>query len=340
LLYGCICGCAHDDIKKVLAYSTVSQIGYMFLAAGLGPLGYAIAIMHLLAHGFFKANLFLGAGSVMHGMNDQIDMRRYGGLRKVMPVTFALFSLGYLAIIGFPGLSGFFTKDKIISAAFDKGGTSGDLLGAVALAGAGLTAFYMTRLMIMTFFGEKRWTPDVHPHESPAVMIVPLGVLALGSVFAGGLLVLGGALQNWLSPVVGRPVHVGGHPLSPTVVTLLSLVAIAGGVATAYVFVGRRAVPEVAPARVSPVVRAARAGLYADAFNEAVLMRPGQYLTRALVYFDNRGIDGAVNGLAAAIGGTSGRVRRIQTGFVRSYALSMFAGAALVVVAVLLIRLG
>lgn len=189
LIFGAIVGCAKDDIKKALVSSTMSQIGYMILAAGLGPIGYIFAIMHLVTHGFFKAGLFLGAGSVMHGMNDEVDMRKYGGLRKYMPVTFVTFGLGYLAIIGFPGLSGFFSKDKIIEAAFAKGGTEGWILGSVALLGAAITAFYMTRVMLMTFFGEKRWQPDAeghepHPHESPKSMTIPMIVLAFGSVFA------------------------------------------------------------------------------------------------------------------------------------------------------------
>src|SRR5439155_22891695 len=154
LVMGAIIGCAYDDIKKVLAASTMSQIGYMMLAVGLGPGAYAIGILHLLTHGFFKANMFLSAGSVMHGMNDEVNMRGYGGLRKVMPVTFWTFAAGYLAIIGCPPFSGFWTKDKIIEAAFDKGGTSGWIFGIVALVGAGVTAFYMTRLMVMAFFGE------------------------------------------------------------------------------------------------------------------------------------------------------------------------------------------
>jgi NADH-quinone oxidoreductase subunit L len=340
LLYGCVVGCAYDDIKKVLAYSTVSQIGYMFLAAGLGPAGYALAILHLLAHGFFKADLFLSAGSVMHGMDDEVDMRRYGGLRSAMPVTFALFSIGYLALIGFPGLSGFFTKDKIIEAAFDKGGASGDILGTCALIGAGLTAFYMTRLMAMTFFGEPRWEPAAHPHESPKVMTLPMAALAVGSVVAGGLLVLGASLVHWLTPVLGSPPPVTHADLSKLAIELISLLAIALGIAAAWYFFGRSPVPAVAPQQVSVLTYAARRNLFADAFNEAVLMRPGQYLTRALVYVDNRGIDGAVNGVAALIGGASGRARRVQNGFVRSYALSMFAGAAVLVVALLLVRLG
>src|SRR6476659_2777961 len=163
LLMGASIGCAKDDIKKARAGSTMSQIGYMILAAGLGPAGYAFAILHLLAHGFFKANLFLGAGSVMHGMDDDVNMRHYGALQKAMPVTFLTFAMGYLAIIGFPGFSGFWSKDKIIEAAFSQNG----LAGTCALIGAAITGFYMTRLMLLTFFTDKRWEKDVHPHESP-----------------------------------------------------------------------------------------------------------------------------------------------------------------------------
>jgi NADH-quinone oxidoreductase subunit L len=339
LLVGCIIGCAYDDIKKVLAYSTVSQIGYMFLAVGLGPGVYAIGILHLLAHGFFKAGLFLGAGSVMHAMNDQVNMRRFGGLWRILPITWATFGLSYLAIIGFPFLSGFFTKDKIIEAAYDKGGASGWILGTCALLGAGITAFYMTRLFIMTFHGRRRWTEDVHPHESPPVMTVPMILLAVGSVFAGGLLVYGGALQNWSVPSLGEPEEAGLHTIDPTVLTILTVLVVAGGAAGAYAAFGRREVPVVAPEDVSPVTVAARRDLYANAFNEAVLMRPGQWLDRFLVWLDNRGSGDPANGAAAALGGGSGRLRRLQTGFVRSYALSMLGGSVLVVGALLAVRL-
>ena len=166
----------------------MSQIGYMVLAAGLGPAGYAFAIMHLLTHGFFKAGLFLGAGSVKHAMNDEVNMRRYGGLRKVLPITFATFGLGYLAIIGVPPLAGFFSKDGIIEAALGSGGRQGAILGGAAMLGAGITAFYMTRVMLMTFFGEHRLgTADAHPHEVPPVMTWPMILLAVGSVGFGAL---------------------------------------------------------------------------------------------------------------------------------------------------------
>jgi NADH-quinone oxidoreductase subunit L len=335
LLFGAIIGCAKDDIKKALAGSTMSQIGYMMLAAGLGPAGYVFAIAHLLAHGFFKAGMFLGAGSVKHEMDDEVDMRRFGGLAKVMPITYVTFGLGYLAIIGVPPLSGFFTKDPIIDAAFAKGGTSGMLLGIAALIGAGITAFYMTRVMFMTFQGERRWDDKVHPHEAPPVMLAPMIVLAIGSVFAGGFLILSNRLLNFLGPVTGVPPTSHGIWTKYGVITL-GLVVI-GGV-LAWALYGRREVPVTAPAG-NPVTVAARKDLYGDAVNEGLLMRPGQWLTRLSVFFDNRGVDGLVNTVAATFGGTSGRMRKLQTGFVRSYALSMLVGAVLLVGALLLVRL-
>ena len=353
LLFGAIIGCAKDDIKKALAGSTMSQIGYMILAAGLGsPIGYAFAIAHLVAHGFFKANLFLGAGSVMHGMNDEVNMRRYGALRKVMPVTYVTFLAGYLAIIGIPPFSGFFTKDGIIESCFDKGGTSGDILGTVAVIGAAITGFYMTRMVLMTFMGKPRWEQEVpaerretseadapgsapHPHESPAVMIWPMIVLAIGSVVVGGFLVVNNRLANFLAPVIGPVPAI--HALF-NVTSDVTLVVVLLGVLAAWTIYGRVEVPAIAPPG-RLLTRAARQDLYGDAFNESVLMRPGQWLTRLSVYFDSRGIDGAVNSSAAAVGGSSGRLRRIQTGFVRSYALSMFFGAVLLVAALLAVRL-
>jgi NADH-quinone oxidoreductase subunit L len=335
LLFGAIIGCAKDDIKKALAGSTMSQIGYMILAAGLGPAGYVFAIAHLLAHGFFKAGLFLGAGSVMHGMDDEVNMRRYGGLARFLPVTFATFGLGYLAIIGIPPFSGFFTKDGIIEAAFDKGGTSGWILGLCALIGAGVTAFYMTRVMLMTWFGKRRWEEKAHPHESPGTMTIPMILLAVGSVAAGGFLIIGQRFENFLGPVTGLPPTAHGIFSVPGIVALVLALA---GIGLAWVMYGRVPVPAVAPRGRFPVV-AARKDLYGDAFNESVLMRPGQWLTRLSVYFDNRGVDGLVNSIAALVGGTSGRVRKLQTGFVRSYALSMFFGAAVLVTLLLVVRL-
>jgi NADH-quinone oxidoreductase subunit L len=337
LLFGAIIGCAKDDIKRALAASTISQIGYMVLAAGLGPAGYAFAIMHLLTHGFFKAGLFLGSGAVIHAMDDEQDMRRYGALRTVLPITFATFGLGYLAIIGVWPFAGFFSKDAIIEAALGASGIRGYLLGGAALLGAGITAFYMTRVMLMTFFGEKRWAADAHPHEAPAVMTWPMILLAVGSVFSGGLLAVGGTLQHWLEPVVG--VHEGSHAAPAWVISIMALVVVAVGIAVAYWLYGTRPVPATAPAEVSVLTVAARQDLYGDAFNEEVFMRPGGQLTTALVEIDNRGVDGSVNALAALVSRTSDRLRGLQTGFARSYALSMFAGAALAAAAILAVRL-
>lgn len=355
LLFGAIVGCAKDDIKKALAGSTMSQIGYMILAAGLGPVGYVFAIMHLVTHGFFKAGLFLGAGSVMHGMNDEVDMRKYGALRTYMPVTFVTFGLGYLAIIGFPGLSGFFSKDKIIEAAFAKGGTEGWLLGGAALLGAAITAFYMTRVMLLTFFGEKRWqpapdpasTPGVepgaearpgelpHPHESPKSMTIPMIVLAFGSVFAGGIFGIGDRFLKWLEPVTGHE-H-GNPPVSALTVTLATMVVLVIGVAVAWAMYGRKPVPVTAP-RGSFLTRAARRDLFQDDFNHVVLVRGGEHLTRSLVYVDHSLVDGVVNGTAASVGGLSGRLRKLQNGYARSYAVSMFGGTAILIAATLLMR--
>jgi NADH-quinone oxidoreductase subunit L len=335
LLFGAIIGCAKDDIKKALAGSTMSQIGYMMLAAGLGPVGYALAIAHLLAHGFFKAGLFLGAGSVKHEMDDEVDMRRFGGLATVMKITFVTFTFGYLAIIGVPPFSGFFTKDPIIDAAYAKGGTSGAILGTAALIGAAITAFYMTRVMLMTFGGKHRWDDHVHPHEAPPIMTSPMVILAVGSLGAGGFLMISNRLIGFLAPVVGTP-PLNHSFYSP--VSIIALVLVLAGAGLAWAMYGRREVPVTAP-RGSLVTAAARRDLYGDAINESVLMRPGQWLTRLSVYFDNRGVDGLVNTVAAAMGGSSGRMRKIQTGFVRSYALSMLVGAVLVVGALLLVRL-
>jgi NADH-quinone oxidoreductase subunit L len=333
LLFGAIIGCAKDDIKKALAASTMSQIGYMVLAAGLGPAGYAVAIMHLLTHGFFKAGLFLGAGSVMHAMDEETDMRRYGGLRTLLPITFVTFGLGYLAIIGVPPFAGYFSKDAIIEAAFNSGGVKGFLLGGAALLGAGITAFYMTRVMLLTFFGQKRWKPDTHPHESPATMTAPMIVLAVGSVGAGALLALGNTLHHWLEPVVGS--HEAEHLIPAWIITVTALGVVAIGIAVAYRQYAMHKVPETAPLDVSALTVAARNDLYGDAFNEVAFMRSGQELTKGLVVVDEKGVDGVTQGLAYAVGRISQRLGQLQTGFARSYALSMLAGTALVIAAVL-----
>jgi NADH-quinone oxidoreductase subunit L len=346
LLIGAIIGCAKDDIKKALAASTMSQIGYMVLAAGLGPVGYAFAIFHLVTHGFFKAGMFLGAGSVMHGMDDQTDMRRFGGLRKYMLVTWVTFGAGWLAILGVPPFSGFWSKDKIIESAFVVPEVGGEwrawLFGAVALVGAGITAFYMSRLFFLTFHGKQRWAPkadghEQHPHESPALMTIPMVVLAIGSVALGFVLQLGGGFTTWLEPVTG---HVEHHePVLPVlVIQVATLVAVALGLALAWRQYLSLPVPEVAPAG-SVVTRAARVDLYQDAVNDAVLVEPGRHLTRSLVYGDRTAVDGAFTGLGRLTVGIGEIVRKLQSGYARQYAATMLLGLVVLAVVVLAPRI-
>jgi NADH-quinone oxidoreductase subunit L len=338
LMFGALVGTAKDDIKKALAASTMSQIGYMILGAGLGPAGYAFAIMHLLTHGFFKAGMFLGAGSVMHGMNDEVNMRKYGALRKFMPITFITFGLGYLAIIGVPPFAGFYSKDMLIETALNAGGVKGILLGGTALLGAGITAFYMTRVMILTFTSPKRWDDNQHPHESPILMWAPMAILAIGSVTSGFLLSRGDALKHWLEPLFEE--H-GEHSelLPPIVVSGLALTMVAIGVALAVVKYQLSEVEAVAPENVTEFTQIARRDLLQDDINEALFMRPGQVITSALVKFDESVIDGAVRGIGQIAMGSGSSLRRTQTGFVRSYAMLILIGAAALIAAIWVVTL-
>ncbi len=331
LLMGAIIGAAKDDIKKSLAGSTMSQIGYMVLAAGLGPIGYVFAILHLVTHGFFKAVMFLGAGSVMHATNDNVDMRRYGGLSKVMIFTTITFFIGYLAIIGIPPFAGFYSKDHIIEAALSHSWWA----GAAVLFGAGLTAFYMTRMVVMTFVSKPRWEDDVHPHESPLSMTLPMIVLSIGAASLGIILTNDHMFEHWLEPVTGfvEP----EPPFSIQTITIITLSVVAVGVLAA--IWQYRKIAKVAPKKVSLVVAAARKDLYGDVMNEALLMRPGQGLTRLLNIFDKSVVDGFVNGIGSFTGGVSARLRRSETGYVRSYAMSIILGTAILVVALLIVGL-
>ncbi|MDR3068409.1 MAG: NADH-quinone oxidoreductase subunit L, partial [Cellulomonas sp.] len=341
-------GCAKDDIKKALAASTMSQIGYMMLAAGLGPVGYAFAILHLVGHGFFKAGMFLGAGSVMHAMGDETDMRKFGHLASKMKITWITFGLGWLAIIGFPGLTGFFTKDSIIEAAFiQQDGQTWQpyVFGTIAMAGAGLTAFYMSRLFFMTFEGRSRWEPGVHPHESPRLMTWPLIVLAAGSLLFG--LVFGkmpwshwaGRMADWLAPVTGGA-HEGAPVISWGVITLVTFALMVVGVWQAWIRFGAPStvVPRTAPAG-SPLTVAARNDLYQDQVNSGLLVIPGTYATRALVFTDGAVVDGAVRGVARGVVALGDQARRPQTGFVRQYAATMALGVVVLIVIVLAVQI-
>ena len=332
MFLGAFIGSAKDDIKKSLAGSTMSQIGYMVLAAGLGPVGYVFAIFHLLTHGVFKANLFLGAGSVIHGMNGEQDMRRFGALRKVMVVTWLTFMAAYLAIIGIPPFSGFWSKDDIIHAAFEVN----VFVGVCAIIAAGITGFYMTRMVIMTFFGKPRWPDDAHPHESKAVMTIPLIILAIGSMFTGMALLFWGDIIDWLTPVTG--LEQSPLPFPTILLEIATLIVVLIGVAIA-IGMYRKDVPEEAPQDVNILTKAARNSMYDDAINDVLVVQPAYSVSRAFIGVDNRGIDGIVNGLAAFVGGSGERLRRWQTGFARSYALAMVGGAVLVVVVLAVVRL-
>ena len=332
LLAGAWIGCSKDDIKKVLAGSTMSQIGYMMLAAGIGPAGYAFAIFHLLTHGFFKANMFLGAGSVMHGTNDDVNMRHFGALRKVMPITFVTFGIGYLAIIGFPFFSGFYSKDHIIEAAFD----AQPALGVLALIGAGITAFYMTRLMMMTFFGTERWQKGVHPHESPAVMWVPLVLLAIGSLIGG--MVLNGWIGSWLTAIGGEAYDHASWLPHFTLIGWITLLVVALGVFIGW-WVFRQPVAAETPDKVNIMATIGRNELYGNQFNNGLFVKPASLLARGVELTDEKGIDPVTDGTGWVVQTLGDKVRHLQNGYVRTYGATMAIGVVLIGLALVVSRL-
>src|SRR6266545_2456917 len=289
-----------DDLKKILAYSTVSQLGYMFIGVGLGPIGYVPGMFHLITHAFFKAQLFLGAGSVMHGNDDDTDVKHFGGLRAAMPVTFWTTVAAWAAIIGVPLTAGFYSKDQILGAAFDHGGI-GMFAWVVGVLTAGLTAFYMSRLLFLTFAGQRRWPDGRHPHESPGVMTLPLAVLGLLALVAGFLLSTftgeGGRLQDFLGPVLGTPDEY------PSLASALWLSAVATGVAAlgagvAWLLYGQGGTDWLAlRVRFAPAWRTLAERLYVDQVYEFFTVTLGRALAAFLaVTVDQRVLDGAVNG--------------------------------------------
>ena len=324
-LFAATIAVSQNDIKKVLAYSTVSQLGYMFLAVGAGA--YSAAIFHMVTHAFFKALLFLGSGSVIHGMHHEQDMRRMGGLRLLMPITAGTFIIGWLAIAGVPPFAGFWSKDEILLAAWEKS----PVLWVVGLVTALLTAFYMTRQVIMVFFGEARWHDaheehgahgDLKPHESPWMMVAPLVVLAVLSLVGGGLnLPFSESTEKlavWLEPVVGlHHFHTAKLPMA-IIAIVVGLVGIAAGFAV-YHF-----------KRVKPV----EPQILADAWRydrtvSAFMGGPGRKAFEGVAWADSRIVDGAVNGTASAVKGTAGQVRKAQSGNVRNYAAAVAVGVVL-----------
>jgi NADH-quinone oxidoreductase subunit L len=321
-----------NDIKKILAYSTVSQLGYMFIGVGLGPIGYVAGIFHLVTHAFFKAQLFLGAGSVMHGNDDDVDIRHFGGLRKLMPITWVTMGVSWLAIMGIPPFSGYFSKEQILGAAFEHGGI-GVVAWVIGVVTAGLTAFYMSRLFFLTFHGEQRWPEGRHPHESPPVMTVPLIILGFLAA-VGGVINLSpdGPLAHFLEPVFGpEPAVTGELAVSGTVLAIVAVGVAVLGAAIAWSLYGSGRSRWLARERDSGFWRVAGNRLYVDEVYEAFTVTGGRALARLSWLFDQRVLDGAVNGLAAGVLGLAERGRRVQSGLVRSYAVGVLAGAVLLV---------
>ncbi|WP_307683382.1 NADH-quinone oxidoreductase subunit L [Trueperella bonasi] len=335
LVFGAIVGAAKDDMKKVLAASTMSQIGYMMLAAGLGPVGAGFAIFHLVTHGFFKANMFLGAGAVMHAMDDEVDIRGFGGLGKHMKITYYTFLAGYLAIIGFPFLSGFYSKDKIIEIAFTGDGAQPWIFGGITVVVAGLTAFYMSRLFFGIFLGKERWTSEgadaKQPHDPSPLMWVPMALLALGSLGLGAVLNYTGFL-TWLEPAIGHVPH-EDPVLSIPVITTITLVSVAIGVGIAWKMYLASPMPKVAPEG-SGLTRAARSDLYQDTVNENLFMKPGIAIVAATDAADRTMIDGVVEGVGKGAPALGRAVGKLQTGYVRNYASYVSIGLVIALIAV------
>ncbi len=334
-LFAATIGLLQTDIKKVLAYSTISQLGYMFLGVGVGA--FSAGIFHLMTHAFFKGLLFLGSGSVIHGMGGEQDMRKMGGLRRYQPITFATFLIGTLAITGIPGLAGFFSKDEILAQTYAAGLHGLWVFGVVA---AGLTSFYMFRLLFMTFFGECRADEHTkhHLHESPASMTMPLIILAALSVIGGyvGLpahWLWGNRFEAFLEPVFAgarEPAHLS----AATEYALMgaSVLVAAVGLAVAYVFyIARPAVPAALAEKASGIYDLIFNKYYVDELYELLFVRPTVALANWLwTFFDAGVIDGLVNGTAEAVGANSSLWRRLQTGNVQHYAVSMLLGAMMI----------
>ena len=332
-LFAATIAVAQNDIKKVLAYSTVSQLGFMFLAVGSGA--YVAAIFHMVTHAFFKALLFLGSGSVIHGMHHEQDMRRMGALRKVMPITAFTFIIGWLAIAGVPPFAGFWSKDEILLFAF----ANNRALYVIGVVTALLTAYYMTRQVIMVFYGDARWNDhsdehgahgDFKPHESPKIMLFPLVVLAVLSAVGGAMQLPFSKsthfLEHWLEPVI----EFGEADIKKSwaydnkwLLLGLAVVVALVGISAAIAVYAKKKVKAIEPAIPAGAWRY-------DSAVSAFVGGPGRAAFNGLALFDAKVVDGAVNGAGTVTRTTSGVVRKVQTGFVRSYAVILSVGVLLV----------
>ncbi len=325
-LFAATCAIAQFDIKRVLAYSTISQLGYMFIAVGMRA--YGVAMFFLVAHAFYKALMFLGAGSVIHGMHDEQDMRRMGGLRRAMPWTFATFAIGGLAQAGVPPLAGFFAKDALLEVANHTGREAVFVLGTIA---AFLTAFYIGRMLCLTFLGRARFDAAEHAHESPPVMLAPLVVLALGVVGAGILqLNPEGKLTQALEPVVGASALGAGLSI-PALIGMAVAVSLVSLAIAWWIYASGRVDPVAFRERLEPMATAAQSGWYVDRAYDVVIVQPAKAFARLTAdVVDGVVIDGAVNGVGGLVKRAASGGKLVQTGFVRTYALVLFLGAVLV----------
>jgi NADH-quinone oxidoreductase subunit L len=336
-LFAATMGLAQNDIKKVLAYSTVSQLGYMFLAVGVGAFG--AGFFHLMTHAFFKALMFLGSGSVIHAMHEEQDMRKMGGLKKYLPWTHSTFICGWLAIIGFPFFSGFFSKDEILWMSFHSP-LGGKALWITAVITAMCTAFYMTRLMCLTFWGKSRVPKTVHPHESPPVMLIPLVVLAILSVFAGwlgvphGLATIlpghpGNALEHWLAPII-RPIPGMGHAdvsLELTLMTVTTLLGLGTALVAFYMYVVKPDLVTKLVSKIKVLHTLVYNKYFVDEMYAKAILQPLIDLSRGLwAYADVGVIDKATYRLTDFIRSAGDGMRAMQSGQIQTYTLVILIG--------------
>jgi NADH-quinone oxidoreductase subunit L len=323
MLFAGACALAQWDIKRVLAYSTISQLGFMFMAAGMRA--YGVAMFFLVAHAFYKALMFLSAGSVIHGMDGEQDLRRMGGLRRAMPVTFIVFLIGGLSQAGIPPLAGFFAKDAVLEVANHTGRQAVYVLGTI---GAFISAAYIGRMLFLAFFGQSRSDAATHAHESGPVMLGPLLVLAAGAAFVGfANLTPEGLVGTFLEPVTGAPPH--GEGLSVLMLSATAAVVAVAALAITWWIYGSGRVDWLAfRQRMEPLATALQHGLYLDRAYDRVVIQPGKSLARIAAFVvDEKIVDGAANALGGGVRRLADRGRLLQTGFVRSYALVVFVGA-------------
>jgi NADH-quinone oxidoreductase subunit L len=323
LLWAAVIAVGQSDIKRVLAYSTISQLGYMFMAVGVGA--YSAAMFHLVTHAFFKALLFLGAGSVIHAMKDEQSMWRMGGLRKLLPITFGTMVVAWLAISGIPPFAGFWSKDEILALTFSQGGWW-TVLWAIGLLGAVMTGFYMSRLMFLTFWTKPRYPKSLIPHESPPIMTGPLVVLA---VLALGFGFLGTPWRNGFEHFLAPSFELAAHVELPGVTSLwvLGFVSVSAGVLGMFLAYWRYLRPDEVPDESGAVWQNAEAGFHIDDAYNVGIVQPGQAVATVSTAFDRNVVDGAVNGFGSVVGWASNALRPLQSGFVRSYGIGVLAGA-------------